>query len=377
MSLKVRIALIVVVMAVVIGVSYWYMQVTTGKQEQVVEKKWRLRDNLMGVSFCDDDNGWAVGQYGTILHTTDRGKAWEYQKSGTNINLVGVFAVNPETAWAVGYAGTAVHTSDGGKTWNAVKTWTKYLYNGVHFVSPEEGWIVGEFEVILHTLDGGKTWKKAHGGEPEPIDFDALAKGEIVDADYGMEEEVYTLNSVYFLNKDLGWAAGEYGTIIHTSDGGATWEKQKPGTDHSLMDIEFVTPEFGLAVGLDSTILKTKDGGTTWMKEKPTVKTHYYGVTFRRYGPDVVRHDAFAVGQGVIAYYSYLKKEYLQNWMPAAEMKYDITYNWMYDVAFNARTGEEGIAVGEHGIVLRTPSGGHEWVLIDYPEKSLDYVMNP
>jgi photosystem II stability/assembly factor-like uncharacterized protein len=143
------------------------------------------------------------------------------------------------------------------------------------------------------------------------------------------------------------------------------------------MDVEFVTPEFGLAVGLDSIILKTIDGGKTWTKEKPTVKTHYYGVTFRRYGPDVLYHDAFAVGQGVIAYYSYLKKPYLQNWMPAAEMKYDITYNWLSKIVFNARTGEEGIAVGENGLVLRTPSGGHEWETIYYPEKSVEYVLNP
>ncbi len=165
--------------------------------------------------------------------------------------------------------------------------------------------------------------------------------------------------------------------LLGTADGGRTWQNQPSGTDHSLMDVEFVTPAFGLAVGLDSIILKTYDGGKTWTPEKPTVKTHYYGVTFRRYGPDVVRHDAFAVGQGVIAYYSYLKKSYLQNWMPAAEMKYDITYNWLYKIAFNARTGEEGIAVGQNGLVLRTPSGGHEWLQVEYPAKQAAQVLNP
>jgi len=377
MGQRTRIVLIVVFMAAVIGVSYWYMQVTTGVVEEAKAEKWRLRDHLLGLSFCDETNGWAVGQYGTVLKTTDGGKSWNYQKSGVNDHLMSVFAVSPEIAWSVGELGSVIHTIDGGKTWGEAKTWTKYFYSDVHFVTPQEGWIVGEFESIFHTTDGGATWKKVNGGEPEPIDFSQLASGELVSADFGIEEEVYTLNSVYFIDKEHGWAAGEYGVIIATIDGGKTWNKQKSGTDHSLMDIEFVTPEFGITVGLDSIILKTLDGGQTWTKEKPTVKTHYYAVTFRRYGPDVVRHDAFAVGQGVIAYYSYLKKPYLQNWMPAADMKYDITYNWLSKIVFNSSTGEKGIVVGENGIVLHTPSGGHEWVQIDYPRKSVELVLNP
>jgi len=374
---KMRIFLIVVVMAALIGGSYWYMQITTGVVEEAQEKKWILRDHLLGLSFCDDTHGWAAGQYGTILHTADAGFSWSYQKSGVNIDLMSVFAVSPETAWAVGQQGTVITTANKGKTWKRVNTSVKDLYSDVHFVSPREGWIVGEFSQIMHTTDQGDTWEKVYGGEPEPIDFTKLAEGELVSADYGVEEEVYTLNSVYFINPQLGWTVGEYGIILHTADGGKTWQKQKSGTDHSLMDVEFVSPEFGLAVGLDSTILKTLDGGKTWAKEKPTVKTHYYGVTFRRYGPDVVRHDAFAVGQGVIAYYSYLKKTYLQNWMPAAEMKYDITYNWLYAIVFNSRTGEEAITVGENGLVLRTPSGGHEWETVYYPEKQVAQVLNP
>ena len=37
MSNRVRIVLIIVIMAIVIGASYWYMQETTGKVEVVVE----------------------------------------------------------------------------------------------------------------------------------------------------------------------------------------------------------------------------------------------------------------------------------------------------------------------------------------------------
>jgi hypothetical protein len=98
-------------------------------------------------------------------------------------------------------------------------------------------------------------------------------------------------------------------------------------------------------------------------------------VTFRRGGPDIIRKDAFAVGQGNIAYYAFLKKTYLQNWMSPTEMKLNIDYNWLYKVKFIAKTGEEAITVGEKGMVLRAATGGYSWELMEYPEKPFDMVL--
>lgn len=38
--------------------------------------------DLRAVRFLDGANGWAVGDEGTILHTTDGGSTWEVQSSG-------------------------------------------------------------------------------------------------------------------------------------------------------------------------------------------------------------------------------------------------------------------------------------------------------
>jgi photosystem II stability/assembly factor-like uncharacterized protein len=377
LSFRMRVILIFGVMAAVVAVSYWYMQMTTGMVEEKVKKELRLRDGLLGVSFCDDKNGWAVGQYGTILHSTDGGVAWNYQRSGVRSHIIAVHGISPEVAWAVGHGGIVIHTSDTGKTWKVVNMGMQHVFNDVQFVNPQEGWIVGQYETILHTGDGGNNWQRVHGGEPAAIDFSKVKEGEIVDENFGAEEEVYTLNSVYFLNNQLGWAAGEAGIILKTTNGGKTWEKLVSGTKNTLTDIEFNTQDFGFVVGLDSTILKTIDGGKTWSQERPTVRTHYYGVTFRRYGPEIVRNDAFAVGQGAIAYYSYLKKPYLQNWMPPTETKFNFNYYWLYKVSFITKSGEEAIIIGEDGLLLRTPSGGHVWENVEYPDKPVDFVINP
>ncbi|MCX5901157.1 MAG: hypothetical protein NTX06_10600, partial [Proteobacteria bacterium] len=134
---------------------------------------------------------------------------------------------------------------------------------------------------------------------------------------------------------------------------------------------------FGLAVGLDGIILKTLDGGATWTQDKPSVITHYYGVTFKRYGSEIERKDAIAVGQGVIATYSFYKKDYLQNWVPALEMKYKIDFNWVNRVAMVSKTGERLLAVGQEGLILVSESGGNGWDMTPYAEKPVELVLNP
>jgi hypothetical protein len=50
---------------------------------------------LIAVSFVDANTGTAVGEYGTILRTTDGGATWTLQTSGTTtIGLLGVSFVD-------------------------------------------------------------------------------------------------------------------------------------------------------------------------------------------------------------------------------------------------------------------------------------------
>src|SRR5216683_88598 len=56
-------------------------------------------------------------------------------------------------------------------------------------------------------------------------------------------------------------AAGDYGTILSTTDGGATWTLQSSGTRNALLGLSFVDVNTGWAVGEGGTILSTTDGG--------------------------------------------------------------------------------------------------------------------
>jgi len=71
------------------------------------------------------------------------------------------------------------------------------------------------------------------------------------------------LNSVYFPVLNTGYIAGGNGTILKTTDGGASWIPKISGTISSLYSVYFLNANTGFAVG-DNVILKTTDGGNTW-----------------------------------------------------------------------------------------------------------------
>lgn len=72
------------------------------------------------------------------------------------------------------------------------------------------------------------------------------------------------LSSVCFITQDIGYVVGARGTILKTTDGGITWNMQTSGAVTSLLSVCITSIDTGYAVGLSRTILKTTDGGTTW-----------------------------------------------------------------------------------------------------------------
>src|SRR5262249_49159322 len=65
------------------------------------------------------------------------------------------------------------------------------------------------------------------------------------------------------------WVAGSPGTrVLHTLDGGRTWQVHATGQSVPLTDIAFVGSKQGWAVGSLGTILATKDGGRTWHRQR-------------------------------------------------------------------------------------------------------------
>jgi len=69
---------------------FFFLLVTQICFAQWYEQNSGTTANLNSVHFEDSNNGWAVGDSGIILKTTDLGNSWNVQSSGTTHNLYDV-----------------------------------------------------------------------------------------------------------------------------------------------------------------------------------------------------------------------------------------------------------------------------------------------
>jgi photosystem II stability/assembly factor-like uncharacterized protein len=77
------------------------------------------------------------------------------------------------------------------------------------------------------------------------------------------------LTSVYFADAKHGWAVGHDASILHSHDGGESWQIQQylPSLDKPLFDVVFLDAQQGIAVGAYGMFYRTHDGGKHWQTE--------------------------------------------------------------------------------------------------------------
>lgn len=103
----------------------------------------------------------------------------------------------------------------------------------------------------------------------------------------------FTLNGVWFTGGSEGWAVGNGGTILRTANGGQTWTRVTTvGVSDALFDVWFATPDTGWAVGAAGLVVRTFDRGATWQSIRLPTAFALRGVAF-----DGTR-DGWAVGAG-------------------------------------------------------------------------------
>src|SRR5690554_2233357 len=74
-----------------------------------------------------------------------------------------------------------------------------------------------------------------------------------------------TLQDIHFHDGQRGWAVGNAGTLMRTTDTGSTWQSISPGDiEPNLMRVEFIDANVGFVGAADCTVMRTDDGGLSW-----------------------------------------------------------------------------------------------------------------
>ncbi|MCC2655371.1 MAG: hypothetical protein K0Q76_479 [Panacagrimonas sp.] len=75
-----------------------------------------------------------------------------------------------------------------------------------------------------------------------------------------------TLTAVEFADENNGWAVGHDAVILHTKDGGKTWQLQNfaPELEKPFLDVLFTDSNKGMVIGAYGLFYVTSDGGASW-----------------------------------------------------------------------------------------------------------------
>lgn len=187
----------------------------------------------------------AVGDYGTVVRSTDSGKTWAQAAVPVSTLLTAVHFADAQRGWAVGHGGVVLVTTDGGASWTVQQVLAdKPVLLSVHFVSADQGYAVGAYGTAWRTVDGGRNWTP-------------MAVGSGPDADMH-------LNHIFSTRSGALFAAAETGLAFRSTDGGETWTALETGVSGSLWSgLEGVDGEVVL-LGMSGRVLNSRDGGDSW-----------------------------------------------------------------------------------------------------------------
>ncbi|MDQ3199103.1 MAG: YCF48-related protein, partial [Verrucomicrobiota bacterium] len=284
---------------------------------------------LNGNYLLDSGVGFAVGDAGTILKTTDAGMSWLTLSSGTTRNLYDVYFFNDSEGVTVGDNGLILRTTDGGTNWETITSGVRDSLRAVSF-SGANGICGGTSQDILYSTDSGASWHVSQ-------------KGFFGGGFFG----------AHMVSPTLGFVAGQnsiFQALLGTTiDGGMTWTFQPfyfDGNEGNSDDVFFFDASTGLTSGVlfdgRGALTRTTNGGAAWMTSLYPQALH--GIDFPLPG------SGFAVGGlGTILH----SADMGQTWSPQES---DTSFE-LIDVHF-ANNGLTGIAIGAAGTIVRTSNGG-------------------
>lgn len=191
----------------------------------------------------------AVGEFGHILLSDDRGANWRQAQSvPTRNTLTSVVFLDNQTGYATGHEATILKTTDGGENWEL-----KYIEMrgedplfGIYFSDAKNGITVGGFSKVFETKDGGETW----------------AARALVEDSY----DDFHLNDVFPDKAGNLYIPAEFGTVYKSRDRGVTWEAIQTDYDGSFWGGMGLSNGDIMVFGMRGNAFISSNNGASWQK---------------------------------------------------------------------------------------------------------------
>lgn len=274
--------------------------------------------DLRSVCFVNTSTGFATGESGVLLKTTNSGTIWSTVASGLSTDINSITFLNSTTGFACGFGGNIIRTTNGGLNWSAIPSGVTDNLFSISF-SGNNGVCSGGEGTILTTSNSGANWvivsngffstnyygchmsssSNAHVCGVNAI-FQPLV-GRTTNSGANWSYSTFYLNTnegnlrdIHFINSAVGFTAANVwdgqGGISYTTNGGVNWTTQL--VDEALNGLDFTSDATGYAVGLNGYITKTTNKGVTWVEQVSGSSAILRSVDF------IDSLTGFAVGDG-------------------------------------------------------------------------------
>lgn len=171
---------------------------------------------LIRCHFIDTLYGWACGDSGIVIHTSNSGFSWVTQNTGITDPIDDIFFTSRFNGWAVAndflfYGTKILRTTNGGNIWTYSRfPDTTVVFNAVHFIDSLTGFLTGFTGRIFKTTNGGINWTESY-----------------VDSLYCPFIYLFPKWRINFLTSQTGYIAGGQidiqGIVWQTTNGGNHW----------------------------------------------------------------------------------------------------------------------------------------------------------
>jgi len=286
---------------------------------------------LKKLTFVDSLTGWAAGEAGTIIRTTDGGNSWDIQNSTVQTFITDIFFTDKNLGWATTindvfpFNSVILKTTNGGDEWSAENYPDSSEYiRTIFFIDSLNGFTGGSH--IGYTTDGGNSWL-----------------GAKIDSSMISSFPVYNFS---FFNRQFGYAVGGRldiaGVIWKTTNSGLNWSAQGVGADE-VFDVFIFDSLNAIALSGDpegfypTANIKTTNAGMTWSNDTLSFFGLSFAIDFRTYNE----------GWSASGYKFLLTTNRGETWIEFETPNSAVVYDLHFTDARN------GYAVGGNGVILK------------------------
>jgi photosystem II stability/assembly factor-like uncharacterized protein len=272
-----------------LGQDEYYRSTDAGQSWTTVTLPVVIRDNL---SFPSSTAGFFLGDDRKVYNSKDQGASW--QETGYTHDTIfrRIFTLNDDVLFFMDAENNISRSLDGGQTFTTV-TPDVNVRTADYFIafSPDTIAVATGFNTTYLSSDAGATWVQTPSGDLNTgvrgqfhqrgqevfilgaistIYYSSRGFGDFVSQIPGDREN--RLQEVAFVNDQVGYAGGIRGTLLKTTDGGASWSKLTlPGTGASAVtDIEIISEDEVVILFNGISPQVTTDGGQTFSDWLPT-----------------------------------------------------------------------------------------------------------